>query len=59
MLFNLWNQNCASDFMQAFIILHNMNIEAKRDGHESEFWSFADGAAGSGFYLDEKALRRS
>lgn len=47
-----WDRCFVAKVMQAAIILHNMVVEARRDGYHSELWILAEIAAKRGFYLD-------
>lgn len=43
-----------ANVMKAAIILHNMIMEARRDGYKSELHEFALAAASKGSFLDER-----
>lgn len=48
-----WDRVFAADVMKCGIIIHNMIVEARRDGYNSEFFSLASDAADKGFFIDE------
>lgn len=48
-----WDEDIMKKTMKAAIILHNMVVESRRDGYESELWKEAIDVVESGYFLDE------
>lgn len=49
----LWDRAFAGKVMKASIILHNMIVEERRDGYDSQICKLASEAVDRGFFLDE------
>lgn len=54
---NLWHKRIMVDTMNAFIILQNMIVEARREGYKSEIFEIAREAAETGMFIDENVPR--
>lgn len=54
-----WDRAFAGEVMKAAIILHNMVVEARRDGYKSELWSLAEDAVEKGLFLDENGEQKT
>lgn len=49
----LWDRDTVAKVVKCAVILHNMVVEARRDGYDCEFSSLAESAVKDGHFLDK------